>query len=747
MQTISYKRRGQSELFDKEETSTPHVIKRLHDEGKLKALKYRMWFQLSKKINIQFVMTEKRGPYFIFVILSFVLYANTLNHSFVLDDKLVIATHSFTQQGIKGIPDLFKYETFMGLWLKMYDGSTIDQLKDNMSVVAGGRYRPLSLVTFALEVTFFGKENIFPNSDIQFMGNAFVSHFVNILLYSFTACLLFLVLRRLLPPGQDSKWFLSFSFITTLLFIAHPIHTEVVANIKSRDEIMALLGSLAALWFAIRYIDTNKYYHLVLSGLCLFLGLLSKENAITFLAIIPVTLFYFMRTDKMKILKSTLILIIVSALFLFIRIKAIGTAGISDMPTEILNNPFAYATTSETLATAFYTLLLYVKLLFIPHPLTYDYYPYHIEITNWSNPVVLVSLLLYTGIGVYATYGFCKKRDVFSYSIWWYLLPLSIVSNLFFPIGVYMGERFIFFSSIGFAIFIGWLICTYIPVLVKHKKRSIYGVIAVSGIILCLYSAKTIHRNRVWKDDFTLFTTDVKTSKNSAKANYLASIQYVQKAISSDSDDDAQKRRAYCEEAVQLLIHAVQLYPQYMDALTMLGELYLDFYSDVAESLHYYTTVLQIDTTTGMVDYIRNILYMTPALLDENQVSSTPREIIRACDALLKVEPDIGEAYYLRGLIYGKYLNNVEEAVAQFEQAFSMDFEKTARFYEDMGTVYGLYGDLSMAIQYLLKAVELGTDSYTTYLNLGMVYQWLGDVVNADLYTTKGYAMRNKLGR
>ena len=44
---------------------------------------------------------------------------------------------------------------------------------------------------------------------------------------------------------------------TTLLFAAHPIHTEAVANIKGRDEIMTLLGSLSAVWFALKYYENT----------------------------------------------------------------------------------------------------------------------------------------------------------------------------------------------------------------------------------------------------------------------------------------------------------------------------------------------------------------------------------------------------------------------------------------------------------------------------------------------------------
>jgi len=685
---------------------------------------------------------RKWRPYIVFTILVFALYGNTLNHFFVLDDAMVITHNRFTQQGFKGIPALLKYDSFAGTLMTIYNDLEvdIDPLNGN-AIVAGGRYRPLSLVTFAMEIGFFGKECTYMVG-YNFLGNAFLSHLVNVLMYLFTVCLLFLILNRLFPPSSTKKWYLSFPFLAALLFLAHPIHTEVVANIKGRDEILALMGSFSALWFSVNYIDSRKVYHLVLSGVCLFLGLLSKENAITFVGVIPVTLYYFVNRTKKEIFITLIPLIIASALFLFIRSIITGPMDTAKV-TNLLNNPFVDATQSETFATIFYTLLLYIKLLFFPHPLTYDYYPYHIEITNWSNPVVIFSLLFYIGMGIYAIYGLVKKRDIFSWSIWLYLMPLSVVSNLFFPIGAFMGERFVFFSSIGFAVLIGWLIYTYIPTFVRNERITLYVSIAVLGIILCLYSIKTISRNAVWKDNFTLITTDVKTSKNSAKGNYEAGGAFLDKAV---QPDDKNKIPEYCYEAEQYFNHAIKIYPIYVDAMVRLGDLHAMFSGDIAQSLHYYAMALQYNTLLNKkTDRItREILTMTNVLLDEKKITSTPEEILQSCDELLHVRPNMGEAYFVKGVIYGKYLNKLDLALANLEKALSMDFTKTVRFYEYLGTAYGMSGDYPKALQYLLKAVEMGTEDRVTYLNLGVIYEKLGDKENARLYTSKGKEMAVK---
>jgi tetratricopeptide (TPR) repeat protein len=688
-------------------------------------------------------------PYLVFTIFAFVLYGNTLNHSFVFDDAMVLTNNDFTQQGIKGIPDIFKYDSFLGRTLNAFPEKTAEQLKKEQMGVAGGRYRPLSLVTFALEIQFFGKEN--SNGEYTFQANALVSHFNNILLYLLTTCLLYLILHRLFPPEKEKKWYLSFPFIITLLFLAHPIHTEAVANIKGRDEIMTLLGALAALWFTIKYFDTEKDYNLLLSGLCMFLGLLSKENAITFLAVIPITTYYFVIPKSPKgnlipgwigkTIVSLIPLVVAAIVFLLIRANALGgRADTSAEITELLNNPFLGATNAETKATIFYTLLLYIKLLFLPYPLTWDYYPYHIEIVNWSNPIALLSLFLYFGITIYAVYGLFKKRDVISYSIWFYLLPLSIVSNLFFPIGAFMAERFVFISSIGFCIFITWLINKYIPKISKNITISTYLTYSVFIIILSLYSIDTISRNKVWKNNFTLMTSDIKTSKNSAKGNYEAGKQWNWKAVFPKNKEETQRKDEFCEEALKHLKRSIEIYPEYRDAFADIGTIYFDCYKDIPQTLHYYAIALQLNSAKTY-DNAKKVLTQINTYLNEHKTTYAAQDIIKACDELLNAKPDFGEAYYTKGLVYGKNLQNIKLSLLNLQKADSFDFEKTADFYQDLGVAYGMSGIYDKSIQYLLKAIELAP-SYNRYISLGLSYQGLGDMENAKIYFNKGEELK-----
>jgi len=252
-----------------------------------------------------------------------------------------------------------------------------------------------------------------------------------------------------------------------------------------------------------------------------------------------------------------------------------------------------------------------------------------------------------------------------------------------------------------------------------------------------------------WKDSFTLVSIDVKTSKNSIRGNFATGSELMKKIVYPDNKNEIKKRDGLCDEAVQYLKRTIELYPKEIQAITQLAYLYFDCYKDIAKSLHCYAMVLKnSNATINTSEYYaaKYILNQTDLLLNSNEIPSTPSEIIQSCDELLEAKPDFGEAYYIKGLMYAKYLNNKELGLINFEKALSLDFEKTATFYKDIGVFYGISANYEKAVQCLLKAIELNDDpnDYVTFRNLGIFYQKLGDMKNADFYLIKSNEMHPK---
>ena len=393
------------------------------------------------------------------------------------------------------------------------------------------------------------------------------------------------------------------AFISTLLFVLHPIHVEAVANVKGRDEILALTGALAALFFTLKYIASEKPIYLVLSGIIFLFGLLAKEHVLTFIALIPLTTYFFTNSSFKKNAISIVPLAIASLIFLYMRNEAIGGDNMFNLSggsasNDLMNNPFVEMSSTEALATKFYTLGLYVKLLLFPHPLTHDYYPYHIPIMTWGNISTIISFLLYVGMGVFAVLGL-RKKSIPAYGIFFFLIPLFAVSNLVVSVGTFMNDRFVFFSSVGFCIILGYLIARKLP-------SPIFNL-GLLGILVLGYFAKTITRTADWKNSYTLNVSAVRNSPNSARANLYMSTALFKKYAQRETDRE--KKKALLQEVKFYVDRSLEIHPSYGSGIKMQVKVATDIYrldSKIEPLLQTFESIIKMQKTNESVDIYLN---------------------------------------------------------------------------------------------------------------------------------------------
>jgi tetratricopeptide (TPR) repeat protein len=603
------------------------------------------------------------SPLFIALIMfvfAFILYGRTIGYSFACDDRAAIFDNCFTIKGVSGIPGILSHDLFYGIF-----GEQVDCLQ-------GGRYRPLSLITFALETQVFG---VTPK----------IYHFTNILLYGLTGFMLFCVLRRLLRRIRGRGGLL-ISLVASLLFMAHPLHTEVIANIKSRDEELALLFSLIAFVFSLRYFERNRIIDVVLAGTTLFLGLMSKESAAVFCVLIPLSAWVLLSADRRRIIPVFASLAIGTLLYLVIRQLVLGT--IHAHSTDLINDPFLEATFAQKYATIFYTLLLYLKLLIFPHPLTFDYYPYHIPLVSWTDWRPLVGLLANGALLIAAITGIRRKK-AWGLGIWAYLLPLSIVSNLVIPIGVFMAERFMYIPSIAFCLFAAYVLVQLIPAgMRRNAKTGTTAAASVFGIVFLAFSAKSFDRIQAWKDNFTLATTDVKVSPESVKSNAMAGDEYRHRA---DTMSNQIMKREYLARAEKHLRTALAVFPRYETGCIILGR------------------VLQSEGIYGDSPRSRDSIYHASA---------------DAFRAIFAFSPHSSQAQANLGALFAQQLWNPDSAVTHLRAALRED-EKIPDAHYNIGTVFLMNGTgPDSALAHLTRAVQLDTGNADAYNNLGAACQY-----------------------
>ena len=693
-------------------------------------------------------ISNKKHIYILIFVLSFLLYGNSLTNKYALDDAIVITQNDFVKEGFSGIKNILTTELFTGFF----------GVKKNL--VDGGRYRPLSLISFAIEYELFGE-------------NPFIGHLLNILFYAFTGIILYLVLLKLFQNKFKNEWEILVPFLATLLWLFHPLHTEVIANIKGRDEIFALLGSLSSLLLIIKYLETKKIYLITSAIIVFFLALLSKEMTITYLAIIPLSLYFFTNSKPKEIAVSTALLLIPTAIFLYLRQSIMGEPAVTgvNIPQELMNHSFLGTTISEQYATIIYTLLLYLKLLFVSYPMTFDYYPFHIEITNFSNIWVILSIIVHLFLALIAIMGI-KKKSIISYGILYYAITFSIVSNILFPIGTFMSERFMYMPSIGWAIIIAYSTMK----LSEFLKMKSKNIIASSTILFFLipFTLLTINRNKAWANDYILFTTDVQTSIGSAKSNTSAggkiieeveklekilrdkpsTIRNLEKTINKLDLREEEKKQLLngnttkdiinniktfnnqeLKKALSYLKRAVKIHPSYIDALLLLGNANYKLNKNYNATWAAYENILKKNP--------RHQLVAKNWMIIMND-SIPPRKKIKYYQKLLIYNPNIFECNYQIGSIFGKNLNILDSAIIYLEKARAI-LPNEKKVYKDLGVAYGMSNRFDKALPIMLKAHELDPNDYQILINIGVTYQRLGDNKNANKYFLLAKQAQKKL--
>lgn len=628
----------------------------------------------SKEVN--FPKLVKLPAPITLAILACLLYIPTLSFEYTQDDAIVLSENVFTQKGIEGILGLWSHDTFYGFF----------QEEGKANLVSGGRYRPFTPTLFAVEGALFGFSPL-------------VGHLFNILWYGLLIGLIYVFLWHIISPKkQKAEWALWGS----LLFLAHPIHTEVVCNIKGRDEIVAFAASLAAilvLW------KSRRLLNYALSFAFFFVAMASKENAAVFLAIGPGLLYI---KGKNKTAKSLLISLFSGfLLYILIRFLVLGNLFSGAPPMELMNNPFMVWNGNEyellsffdRIPTVFLGLLTYVKLMVWPWPLTHDYYPLHIPIISFSDYRFVLSLFLFLTLTIWS-FAKLKSKNIASWGWLWFILALFPMSNLVINVGTFLSERFLFIPSLGFILFLMYILKKFGGQRLPKKMNWAY----VWAAILVMYCFLVFLRMPAWQSNFTLFTTDVITSSESAKVNNATAGEYNRMAGGA-SQLNEQKR--WAKKALPFSKKAIELHPTYKNAYLQKG------------NAHFY-----------LKNYEKAITAYEKCLsLDPNYEDAKSNLLL---------------AYRSAGQYYGEEKQDMQNALRYLTKAYNMkptDYE-TLRL---LGVANGLSGKARQAVRFFKKALEQQPNSAQAYYNLGAAYMQAGRADSSKIMMQKAKEMDPRL--
>lgn len=615
---------------------------------------------------------------------AFLIYSNTLNHEYAFDDFPTIYGNRVTMQGFAGIPTLLHTAFWYGL-----DGKN-DWL-----------YRPLSMVMFAAEW------GLAPNKPA-------LSHWMNVLWYALTAYVLFKFLVKVFE-GKN----LLLPFAVTLLWIAHPIHTEVIANIKSRDEIMCFLFSILCLSSILDYCKSAAMKDILLAFLFYFLAMMSKESAITLLAVIPLMIFVFTDTPLKKNITTSALILIPAIAYVILRGMVLTSQLNLGEAIPLIDNSLVGANHDFNLekGTAFYILGKYIMLLFFPITMSSDYSFNAIPLVGLSNPQAIAALLFYVGIGVYGLIRLPKK-DPIAFGLLFYIITMSVVANVVFLTRSTMADRFLYMPSLGFAIVVVLLIGKIFKInfndnpdfaswshVLNYNKSFTYTL----TVILLLSSVRTLGRNADWRNDTTIFGADVHNAPGSSRLRFLYANHMLQDVKQNKVTPD-QFETNY-NIAIEQFSKCIEIHPDYFESYFGLGDVYVQK-KQMDKAMYYYQAIAQRMPDLAMAQNNLGNMYFKLQKYDS---------AIVALNKAIKLMPDYTDAYNNLGSSYfGK--GDFDNAILSYKKAIELS-PTYADAWKNLGSSYGTLKQFDLSIQAFQKAAEFDPNNEEIKRYLDITYK------------------------
>jgi len=396
-------------------------------------------------------------------LLSVLVYANSLANGFAYDDVSVVESRDLLH-GLGRIPELLTAE----YWPARF---------------GSGLYRPLTMLSFALDWSTWG-------------GRPFGFHLTNVLLHAAVTALLALLLLRFFP------WWAALA--GGVVFAVHPVHTEAVANVVGRAELLAaafvLLACLAYVHAARR--GRLSWVALVVISASYALAVLSKEVGVVLpalLLLLDLPLATSRRIGDGKAYLRTRLPLFASLATVLLAYLVLRWAVLGEPVSSLTKGTFAPdASFSTRLFTMARVWPRYYELLLFPAKLSADYSP---AVILPASQLTLLgamgfALVLATVILALVLY---RRAPEFSMAIGWAAVALLPVSNLIIAAEIVLAERTLYLPSLAVSVIAALL-------LVRARRAQRRWVALGLAVWVIGFSVVTVRRNPVWQDSETVFT-------------------------------------------------------------------------------------------------------------------------------------------------------------------------------------------------------------------------------------------------
>jgi tetratricopeptide (TPR) repeat protein len=327
-----------------------------------------------------------------------------------------------------------------------------------------------------------------------------------------------------------------------------------------------------------------------------------------------------------------------------------------------------------------------------------------------------------------------KTKHPVSFAILFYLIGISMYSNIVAPAVGIVADRFVYIASLGFALAMAWLIFKLFKVqndfsIVAPNSRL--KLIAVLVVILVPYTAVTINRNNDWKDLSSLYQADIAHLNRSVKANtqYAGNLFY--NAYMLKKQDGTMPSREKVDRMIRHYEVALQILPTYYDALNGLGSVYALVLGQQQKAIPYFKKAVESDTK-NVAAYV-NLAFAYRDLKEFDNAAAYYQKVIEMDSMQLKAYYNIAQIYFDKG--------DFNKAVEYNKLAMKVH-PASEEPYLNIGNFYLMSHDTVTAVSWYEQAVEK-QPIYETANNLYMYYRQLGNSQKAEYYRVKAEESKN----
>jgi len=536
-----------------------------------------------------------------------VAYVNTLTGGWVWDDVSSVLLHEHVQDPAQ----------FFQLFREDQHAFGRGQ---------GNFYRPLVSVSFMVDYLLSGSPPVTPATATEAIP-PLIFHISNMLWHAAAAILLLALMVRMGAPPL--VW-----MTVPLVYAVHPLHTEAVAYISGRADMMAAALMFAGLCLVATGATGVKRWALIgLSFVFGILALLSKESALIYpiLVAIVIAAIPVQRDERGETISPTWErwLPVLGAIVIVI--------GYGMLRSTVLR--FADATDTEAspigvrVVEMLQALDYYVRMLVWPTGL-------HMERTLATATTVstLRGLLALTVIVAGLAHAVRTGHRRIAAGLAWFIVTWLPISGIF-PLNAPLAEHWMYVPMAG----LFWAIAEAVAVLARVPLlRPAY--IAAVAVALVVFTALTAQRNLDWASNERLFASTLTYNPQSLRVQYNLAVTYDELA------GNLPGARRHYEQALALLgpidlpedaSARVKLSPQQADILISLARLQFRL-GDYQGALRRYQTIANADQGSlprGV--YPEALLGVGESALALGDISYASRILSRAAQAVPALGPDI----------------------------------------------------------------------------------------------------------